>query len=271
MKKPVPVRDPAAASLAVAQAVDLLRDGAGLVASVSGGKDSQAMVDYLCELLRFLGMNPAERLILVNADLGRAEWDVTEQLQGFASHYGVQVIVVKPPRDLITSIRRRGKWPDMARRYCTSDHKRDPIQKEIRRLSRIHGWTTVVHCTGERAEESPKRARLVSWEEDRKLSIRARAVFTWRPVLTLSIGEVWKRIEASGLPAHPIYAKGMRRLSCKLCVFASLHDLRIARREDPGLFDEYVEIERTSGHSFRQHFRLADLDTAEDDGMAGPA
>ena len=251
----------------------LLQEGAGVVLSVSGGKDSQGMVDYVMEFLQWAGIDPTDRVVLINADLGRAEWDVADQLRDLSTHYNLPLYVVKPVRDLLTSIRRRGKWPDMARRYCTSDHKRGPIQKEIRRICEERGWTSVISCTGERGQESPRRRKLAAFEPDTALTVtsrKVRRVWSWRPLLAAQEDELWARIKRSGLPPHPIYAEGMRRLSCSFCVFGSLSDLRIAKRLRPDLYQEYVEIEAEINHSFRQGFRIADLDKADDDGQAGP-
>lgn len=256
---------------ALDKAHNLLAAGALLVVSVSGGKDSQAMVDYLVELLRWLGYDPKQRLVLVTSNLGRAEWDVTEHLQGTAQHYGgLELFEVKPVRDLITSIKRRGMWPGARTRYCTSDHKRAPIQKFIRRIAKERGASAVIHCTGERAEESHTRRTLLPMEEETALCTSTRRVVRWRPVLTTTEDTVWARIRKSGYPAHPMYAKGLRRLSCRFCVFGSKADLLVARREDPELFAEYVDMERTMGHTFRDGFSLADIDNAADDGMTGP-
>ncbi len=273
--------------LALDEVSRLLLDGAGLILSMSGGKDSQAMLDYAVELLRHLGLDPAERLVLINADLGRMEWDVTEHLEMLAAHYGVaELRRVKPNRELIDSIRRRGKWPSREARYCTSDHKRGPLEKVIRALCRERGWATAIHAMGERAQESPMRRKLAHEPLHlhdgltRTRTVRAsdgppgwgpaRTVWVWHPIVLLTLNEVWARIERSGLPAHPVYAAGMRRLSCKTCIFASKDDLRVARSLDPAFFAEAVALEREIGHTIRPGFSLADLDASPDDGATGP-
>lgn len=267
------IEEQAHATLAVLNLLDGSPGTLGIVLNASGGKDSQAMIDYVIELLRTRGKDASwirQHVVIISANLGRAEWDVKDHLQQTADHYGLDWREVFPPRDLITSIRRRGMWPSMKARYCTSDHKRGPLQKAIRALAKERGWSVVVDCTGERAEESPRRRKAAAWEREDVLCTRVRTVFRWRPVLFAAEAVVWSRIEASGLPAHPIYALGMRRLSCRICVFASLHDLRTAKRLVPELFAEYVAMEAEMGHTFRHGFRLADLDTAEDDGLMGP-
>lgn len=271
--KPIltPARRTALCAQGLLAAANLLDEGALVVASVSGGKDSQAMVDYLVQLLQSKGLDPRDRLVLVNSNLGRAEWDARPHLEGMAAHYGgLTLLEVFPKRDLITSIKRRGMWPSARARYCTSDHKRAPIQKEIRRLVKERRCSIVLHCTGERAEESRTRRTFLPFEKETALCTAKRWVYRWRPVLDVEEAAVWSRIAASGYPAHPLYAKGLRRFSCRLCVFGSVHDLRIAKREDPELFAEYVGMELTMGHTFRHGFSLASIDTVVDDGMTGP-
>lgn len=264
------VQRDAQAAQAVVQMSAALQKGALLVVSTSGGKDSQAMLDYLHQLVRWLGLDPRECMHLVNADLGEAEWPVLEHLELQAKHYGVPLTVVKPLRPLLESIQRRGKWPSQQARYCTSDHKRAPIQKFIRALAKREFAQVVIHCTGERAEESPRRRKALPLEVDEALTIKGRKVWTWRPVLGLTLPQVWARIKASGIPAHPLYDQDLTRLSCIFCVFGSKRDLLVARRLRPELFQTYVDLEASMGHTFRHGFRLADIDTAEDDGMAGP-
>ena len=53
----------------------LLRSGAALVLSVSGGKDSDAMCHHLLE--RRATENWTGDITMVHADLGRAEWQTT--------------------------------------------------------------------------------------------------------------------------------------------------------------------------------------------------
>lgn len=264
------VQRDAQAAQAVVQMSAALQEGALLVISTSGGKDSQAMLDYLHQLVRWLGLDPRECMHLVNADLGEAEWPVQEHLELQAKHYGVPITVVKPLRPLLESIQRRGKWPSQQARYCTSDHKRAPIQKFIRALAKREFARVVIHCTGERAEESPRRRKALPLEVDEALTIKGRKVWTWRPVLGLTLAQVWARIKASGIPAHSLYDQGLRRLSCAFCVFGGLADLRLAKQLRPGLYQELVRLEADMGHTFRHGFRLADIDTAQDDGMEGP-
>ncbi len=59
-------------------AISLLRGGAALVLSVSGGKDSDAMCYHLLDLRQREGWSG--EVALIHADLGRAEWHSTRPM-----------------------------------------------------------------------------------------------------------------------------------------------------------------------------------------------
>lgn len=78
-------------------------------------------------------------------------------------------------------------------------------------------------------------------------------------MLKLRKWEIWREIRASGLKAHPAYAQGNDRLSCALCVFANITDLRNGARARPDLAQRYLEIEREKQHDFRYKQSLASI------------
>lgn len=168
--------------------VEILRRGGSLAVSISGGKDSQAMLYSLVRLHREQGYGGS--IYAVHAHLGRAEWPQTlGHCRRIAAEAGVELVVVSRPQgDLLAEMRQRmaalagtGKphWPDARNRYCTADQKRGQIdrvlraphwpdarnrwctahqkQNQIDREHRRHGL--VVSAMGIRAEESPARAR----------------------------------------------------------------------------------------------------------------
>ena len=72
----------------------LLRNGAALVLSVSGGKDSDAVSHHLLDLRQSEGW-PGE-VMMVHADLGRAEWQQTpDYVRDLARRKGVPLHVVR--------------------------------------------------------------------------------------------------------------------------------------------------------------------------------
>jgi 3'-phosphoadenosine 5'-phosphosulfate sulfotransferase (PAPS reductase)/FAD synthetase len=102
--------------------------GALFVVNHGAGKDSQAMAICLAKLV------PRRQLLVIHADLGEVEWP------GNGQHIretidGLPLIVCRNERKtFFDMVRRRGKWPSAGQRQCTSDLKRGPIEREIRRF-----------------------------------------------------------------------------------------------------------------------------------------
>ena len=233
----------------------------------SGGKDSQAMMDVIYHKAIEQGY-PVNQIVCVHADLGRAEWQGTRELaETQANHYGYQFIVVDgltSRGDLLEHIESKGMFPDSARRWCTSDFKRAPIQKLMTKLVKDSGVSgrqcRILNCLGFRAEESPARAKRSPFSYNKMASNKTkRLVHDWLPIFDMLESKVWSTIKSSGCPSHKAYDLGMPRLSCVFCVFAPKHQLELAGKHNPELLDEYVRIEDKIGHSFRKDFKIAEV------------
>lgn len=226
-----------------------------LLLNTSGGKDSQAMLDYVVELADRAGVRHA--VTAVHADLGRMEWEGTRELAiAQAATYGVRTVVVsRNGGDLLSYIEARGKFPDAARRYCTSDFKRGPVLTAMTALVRQLGLprqARILNCMGMRAQESKARAKKPPFAHDNRASNGKRHVDTWLPIHSWTVEQVWDRIVVSGVPYHPAYDLGMPRLSCSFCVLASQGALIRAAQLRPELAGEYATVEAKIGHDFRQ-------------------
>jgi 3'-phosphoadenosine 5'-phosphosulfate sulfotransferase (PAPS reductase)/FAD synthetase len=243
-----------------------------VVVNSSAGKDSQAMLDVVCEKAKAEGV--AERLVVVHADLGRVEWKGTKELAADqAAAYGVRFEVVRRTQnDLLDHVLARGKWPSSTARYCTSDHKRGPVSTLFTKLARETGRKArILNCLGMRAEESPARAKLVPFERDERSSNGRREVHRWLPIHDWSTAQVWERIRRSGVRYHPAYDLGMPRLSCCFCIFAPRAALLLAGKHNPELLAEYVRVEKEIGHTFRKDVTLEGVQRDLNDGTEAGA
>lgn len=139
----------------LAQVRDLVRRGALFAVNHSGGKDSQAM------LVRVLQLVPRDQVVLVHADLGEVEW-AGAQAHIAATAPGLELIVAEPATSFFQMVDRRGMFPSPSVRQCTSDLKRGPIERELRRYLKANPrfGGLVVNCMGMRAAESDSRAKL---------------------------------------------------------------------------------------------------------------
>ncbi len=58
----------------------------------------------------------------------------------------------------------------------------------------------------------------------------------------------------------------MPRLSCVLCIFAPRPALILAARHNPELLEEYIRIEKATGHKFKKDLSLTEVKEAAERG-----
>ena len=236
--------------------------GALVFCNHSGGKDSQAMYLHLREVV------PTDQLIIIHADLGDlVEWSgVKEHIRANIDGRKLEIAHAYyrdgSSKDLLGYVRKRGKWPSNSNRFCTSDLKRDPIGREIKRIMKERGVTRAINCMGLRAEESPNRAKKLPWQLNERLTVNKRVhrtVWDCNPILHMKEHEVFAAIAAAEQKPHWAYAAGMSRLSCSFCVLAGQKDLRTAAKLRPDLLQIYLDLEQEIGHTFQNKRTLAEI------------
>ena len=224
---------------------ELIASGALFVINHSAGKDSQAMTIKIRELV------PDDQLLVIHADLGRVEWP--GNVEHVQSTIGDLPLIVcrSTNRTFMSLVRDRGMFPSPQQRGCTSELKRNPIEREIRRYLKANPrfGGQIVNCMGLRAQESSNRAKAIPFKRSDKNSIAGREWYVWLPIHEMTIDEVWATIASAGQTRHPAYDLGMSRLSCSFCIMANKSDLCTAARARPDLYREYVEMEREIGQT----------------------
>lgn len=263
-----------------------------IVVSSSGGKDSQALLDYVYDRAVHAGVE--DRLHVVHADLGEAEWEGTtevarKQVAAYALEDRFHIVHGRGQardeegnrtyyrRDLLEQVEERGLWPGTSTRYCTSDNKRGPIRRVYTSLSREFRKNVekrrvrILEVLGLRAEESSTRARRDPLEHNASASTKTtKYVDTWLPLLYWTEDEVWSRIDRAGTPSHPAYRAGLNRASCFFCIFAPKNALVAAAQADPDKAERYVEIEERIDHTFKDGLSAREvLDEARERNEAG--
>jgi len=257
-----------------------------ILISVSGGKDSQVMLDEIYVQASELGI--LDRLVAVHADLGKdVEWPGTSELvEEQCAHYNVPLHIVtriggiaaktgktyekgEEYGDLTDYAERRGSWPDSQNRWCTSEFKRAPIQKLMTQVAREWRERTglkracrILDCMGFRSEESPARRKREVFSRRTKVCTGRKEVWTWLPIQKWTLDQVWTRIKATGVRYHKAYDLGMPRLSCVLCIFAPKKALILAGKHNREILDYYVLVEKATGHTFRQDVTLEEIQRA---------
>jgi 3'-phosphoadenosine 5'-phosphosulfate sulfotransferase (PAPS reductase)/FAD synthetase len=245
-----------------------------ILASLSGGKDSQTMLRELHRHAAAAGV--ADRIVCVFADLGAdEEWPgVPELVAAHAAHYGLRLITVakrtgrgKDITGLLDYIEGHGKWPGPGARFCTSDFKRGPIRTVITALAdeqRAGGapeQVRVLSVMGIRGQESTDRRLMLPFRHlPAPVSTGRKHIDEWLPLHAWTEPEVWADIGASGVPYHWAYdLPDIGRLSCVGCVYANKAQLVMAARVFPRVFERMAAMEVRMGHTLKKDLSYADI------------
>lgn len=240
----------------LSSALDEIQKGALFVINHSGGKDSQAM---MIKLLEFV---PKEQIVVVHASLGIMEWHgALELAQQQAADAGVPFIIAKAKKSLLDMVIHRfnvrpevPSFPSASNRQCTSDLKRGPITREVRRYAKANGFTRIVNCMGLRAEESSSRAKKQAWKEHFEHGRAGRSWYDWLPIHLLKTEQIFETIYTAGQKPHWAYCMN-QRLSCVFCIMASPNDLVYGVVTRPELYALYCFIEKVTGYSMHMSMK----------------
>lgn len=161
----------------IRQAMDM---GAALVISVSGGKDSDAMLVATVNAYREMGWSGP--IFALFCDLGRIEWaGALEHIRSRCDRLGVRLVTVKRPQGgLVDRWRQRFEaiaakpgadtnsekvgdtplWSSSQNRYCTSHLKEQQADKVLRKIGNAPLWSSSQHryCTSELKEGQADKA-----------------------------------------------------------------------------------------------------------------
>lgn len=222
-----------------------------LVINFSGGKDSCIMLDYLCKKY------PNLQKSVVFADTGCEHTDAIVWATSIVARYGLSLHVIRNPnKDFFGMIRKRRKFPSSVTRQCTSDLKRGPVETWIRRNCKDK---VIINCLGLRAEESSGRKKRPSLRRNKALTNGKRTVWDWLPIKAWTEQLVYQYLSMNNIPLHPVY-KYLKRFSCRICIFMTLHDLKQVKLHDPEAFNRLASLEREIDFSMRTNIYLDELE-----------
>ncbi|KAA3510116.1 phosphoadenosine phosphosulfate reductase family protein [Agrobacterium rosae] len=244
---------------------------APVAVGVSGGKDSQGTALATFAYLDAIGH--AGPRLLIHADLGSVEWkDSLTVCEKLAEHLKCDLVVVrrkagglmerwesrwlssKTRYETLSTVTLVPCWSTPSMRFCTSELKTHVITAE---LSRRFKGQHIINVTGVRREESANRSRQPISDID-----KSGVILNWRPIIDLSVEQVFRMIDESGLHPHPAYRLfGMSRVSCRWCIMSSLPDMIAATKPDEGhnLYRQMVRLEIDSSFAFQGARWLGDI------------
>ena len=265
-----------------------------IVVYLSGGKDSVAALLHILEL----GF-PKDRLEIWHHEIdGRTDhfmdWPVTpDYCRRLADELGItiyfswkkggfkaellrnnqptQATIFQTPEGVVTRggtsslLNTRLQFPEVStnlnHRWCSPYLKIMVAQTAIINQPRFQNTKTLV-VSGERAQESPARARYSVFEPDRadnRAGKTRRHVDRWRPVKNWDESEVWEILRRWGINPHPAYWFGLSRTSCQFCIFGSPNQWATLRHHFPQRFQEIANYEKQFGRTIHRDFNIHEL------------
>ncbi len=209
-------------------------DGLDVIASVSGGKDSTALVLALRE-----AEIPAQ---YVFADTGWEAPETYAYLDLLRERLGIEIHVVGHPGGMEAKIRARAGFPSRMVRWCTDELKVQPLRAWHDAYTARTGKETV-SAVGIRADESEARSKM-SMLEDEPVGPRMWGGWVWRPLLHWSIANVLLLHRRAGLPVNPLYQRGHNRVGCYPCIYSGKEEIRLIAEHSPETISKISELER---------------------------
>ena len=210
--------------------------GRALIASVSGGKDSTAMV----LALREAGIEHR----CVFADTGWEADETYAYLAYLVDKLGIWIDRVeakqvgkKPPGGMVERARYRAGFPMRSARWCTGELKIEPI----RDYHAAHSERSAV-VVGLRAQESAKRASLPELTSELE-GPHSFGWPVWRPLISWSLEDVLAIHRRHGVKINPLYRRGHNRVGCYPCVYSVKDEIRLIAKHAPERIEEIRTLE----------------------------
>ncbi|MCK5235672.1 MAG: phosphoadenosine phosphosulfate reductase family protein [Deltaproteobacteria bacterium] len=239
--------------------IPYLHNDTEILINFSGGKDSTAMLLYICETL------PQYKKHIVYADTGWEHLDTWEWCQQLVrqarARYRLTTAeleihrVASSTKDFISMVRQREMFPSPKYRQCTSDLKRGPIQTWLRNnIKSPH----IISAMGLRSEESAARAKKAQVSINKTLTNSKREVIDWLPIQDWPEEEVRRYVYSAGFGLHPVY-NYLNRFSCRVCIFNNARELAAIEVNDPSSINLISEIEEEIGFTMNPNGSVREL------------
>jgi 3'-phosphoadenosine 5'-phosphosulfate sulfotransferase (PAPS reductase)/FAD synthetase len=197
------------------------------IASFSGGKDSQVVLDLVSRVI------PSNDFSVIYSDTGYEippSLEIYEQTKKYyqTQYPDMRFYLSKNHQDVLYYWDKMGS-PSNIQRWCCSVMKTAPLYKKLKEISKKEKQPHVLTFEGIRGEESPKRANYSRIGKD----VKHNNVINARPILYWNLVAIYLYLFNNNLPVNPAYKCGLTRVGCVTCPFASSWNDNICLKKYP--------------------------------------
>jgi len=213
------------------------------IASFSGGKDSQVILDLVSRVI------PPDDFLVIFSDTGMEIppslkiWDNT--IQYYKSLYPqLKFHLAKNPDNNIIDLWEKFGLPSRIHRWCCTVAKTAPLYRDLKNLNGNGKQPNVLVFEGIRSEESPTRAKY-----DRKIgkNVKHAGVINASPIYYWNTSEVFLYLFQRRLSINEGYRYGLNRVGCTICPFSSEWSEYIVNKKYPQNLDPFLKTIQKHG------------------------
>lgn len=204
-------------------------EGLPLIASVSGSKDSTALILAL-----------REAGLPFRAVFADTRWEAAETyryIDMLRERLDLQIDAVGVHGGMRARVEHRAGFPGRLQRWCTQELKMQPLRAYHDTVG-----NDTVNVLGIRADESEARAKMPE-VEDVPEGRGQWGGWIWRPLLAWTIEDVLGIHNRHGIPVNPLYQRGHNRVGCYPCIFSVKDEIALIAKHDPARIREIATME----------------------------
>jgi phosphoadenosine phosphosulfate reductase len=160
-----------------------------------------------------MALNIRKDISVFCLDTGRLHPETYRFLEKVRKHYGINIDVLTPDRDLLDAfVKEKGLFSfyEDGHHECCAIRKVEPLS---RKLATVDAW-----ITGQRKDQSADtRQHIPEVELDATFSSEDHHLVKFNPLLNWSSAQVWDYIDAYQVPYNELHERGFISIGCEPC------------------------------------------------------